>query len=145
MTFCNTLNFRYGFTLDFLLIQSRLIPCLVCIWRVRSLCALSLARKLHPVMVDTQLVSKKKKRSLIYLLSFYRKKSSVCMGNSMICSNIWHKDTSDISKLFHIISQVIRRVKFGTILKYGEWNLCQISRTNPAITCFYHNLRNSVM
>jgi len=67
------------------------------------------------------------------------------MGNSMICGDIWHKDTRDILKLLHIISQVIRRVKFGTILKYREWYLCQISRTNPAITCFYHNLRNSVM
>ena len=49
---------------------------------------------------------------------------------------------SDISKLFYIISRAIRRVKFGTILKYHEWYLCQISRTNHAIICLYYNLRN---
>ena len=50
--------------------------------------------------------------------------------------------TSDISKLFYIISRAVRRVKFGTILKYHEWYLCQISRTNHAITCLYYNVRN---
>ena len=50
--------------------------------------------------------------------------------------------TSDISKLFYIISRAVRRVKFGTILKYHEWYLCQISRTNHAIICLYYNLRN---
>ena len=41
--------------------------------------------------------------------------------------------TSDISKLLHVISRAVRRVKFETILKYHEWYLCQISRTNHAI------------
>ena len=53
--------------------------------------------------------------------------------------------TSDISKLLYIILRVVRRMKFGTILKYHEWYLCQISRTNHAIICLYYNLRNSVM
>ena len=46
--------------------------------------------------------------------------------------------TSDISKLLYVISQAVRRVKFGTILKYPEWCLCQISRTNYAIICLYY-------
>ena len=42
------------------------------------------------------------------------------IGNSMICSDIWHT-TSDISKLLYVIWQAIRRVKFETIFKYHEW------------------------
>ena len=42
--------------------------------------------------------------------------------------------TSDISKLLYIISRAVRRVKFETILKYHEWYLSKISRTNHAIT-----------
>ena len=54
--------------------------------------------------------------------------------------------TSDISELlFYIISRAARRVKFGAILKYHKWYLCQISRTIQAITCLYYNLRNSVI
>ena len=45
--------------------------------------------------------------------------------------------TSDVSKLLHVISLAVRRVKFETILKYHEWYLCQISRTNHAIICLY--------
>jgi len=52
--------------------------------------------------------------------------------------------TSDISKLFYIISRAVRRVKFGAILKYHKWYLCQISRTIHAINCLYYNLRNLV-
>ena len=51
--------------------------------------------------------------------------------------------TSDISKLFYIISRASE--KFGAILKYYKWYLCQISRTIHAINCLYHNLRNSVI
>ena len=40
---------------------------------------------------------------------------------------------SDISKLLYIISRAVRRVKFGPILKYHEWYLCQISRKSYAI------------
>ena len=43
---------------------------------------------------------------------------------------------SDISKLLYVISRAVRRVKFVTILKYHEWYLCQISRTNHAIICY---------
>ena len=46
--------------------------------------------------------------------------------------------TRDISKLLYVISQAVRQVKFETILKYHEWYLCQISRTNHAIICLYY-------
>ena len=46
--------------------------------------------------------------------------------------------TSDISKLLHVISRTVRRVKFETILKHHECYLCQISRTNHAIICLYY-------
>ena len=42
--------------------------------------------------------------------------------------------SSDISN-FVIRSE--RLVKFETILKYHEWYLCQLSRTNHAIICLY--------
>ena len=45
---------------------------------------------------------------------------------------------SDVSKLLFVISRAVRRVKFETILKYHEWYLCQISRTNYAIICLYY-------
>ena len=64
---------------------------------------------------------------------------SICIGNSMICSDIWHKYHEwCISKLLYVISRAVRRVKFETILKYHEWYLCQISRTNHAIICLYY-------
>ena len=46
--------------------------------------------------------------------------------------------TSDNSKWLYVISRAVRRVKFETILKYHEWYLCQISRTNHAIICLYY-------
>ena len=49
---------------------------------------------------------------------------------------------SDISKLLHVISRAVRPVKFETILKYHEWYLCQISRTNHAIICSYYYPQN---
>ena len=61
--------------------------------------------------------------------------TSICIGNSMIFGI---NTTSDISKLLYIISRAVRRVKFETILKYHEWYLCKISRTNHAINCLYH-------
>ena len=36
------------------------------------------------------------------------------------------------------ISRAVRRVKFETTLKYHEWYLCQISRTNHAIICLLY-------
>ena len=54
----------------------------------------------------------------------------------MICSDIWHN--IDISKMLYVISRAVRRVKFETILKYHEWYLCQILRTNHAIICLYY-------
>ena len=52
------------------------------------------------------------------------------MGNSMICSDIWHKyHKGYISKLFYV---------FETILKYHEWYLCLISHTNHTIICLYY-------
>ena len=56
----------------------------------------------------------------------------VCIGNSMISSDIWHKYHEWYFKI------VIRNLKFETILKYHEWYLCQISRTNHAIICLYY-------
>ena len=51
----------------------------------------------------------------------------------MISVAIFGMTTSDISKLLllYVISRAVRRVKFETILKYHEWYLCQITRTNP--------------
>ena len=75
---------------------------------------------------------------MLFLLSYeihIMLNKSICIGNSMICIDIWQINTtpSDISKLFYVISRAIRQVKFETILKYHEWYLCQISRTNYAI------------
>ena len=56
--------------------------------------------------------------------------AGLCMGNSMICS--------DISRLSEVISRAVRRGKIEIILKYHEWYLCQISRTNHAIICLYY-------
>ena len=49
----------------------------------------------------------------------------------MICSDIWHKYRE---RYFVIVTRkrAVRRVKFKTILKYHEWYLCQISRTDHA-------------
>ena len=46
--------------------------------------------------------------------------------------------TSDISKLSYVILWAVRRVKFETILKYHERFLCQMLRTNHAISCLYY-------
>ena len=54
-------------------------------------------------------------------------------------------NTSDISKLLYVILRAVRRVKFETILKYHEWYLCQISRTNPAIICSYYYRKRFVI
>ena len=61
--------------------------------------------------------------------------SPISIGNSMICSDIWH---NDISKLLYVISRDVRRVKFETILKYHWWYLCQISGTNHGNICLYY-------
>ena len=49
--------------------------------------------------------------------------------------------TSKLSKLLHVISRAVWRVKFETILKYHKWYLCQISRTNHALICLYNYLQ----
>ena len=48
---------------------------------------------------------------------------------------------SDISKLLYVISRAEKQVKFETILKYYEFYLCQISRTNHAIIGLYYYLQ----
>ena len=66
------------------------------------------------------------------------------IGNSMICSDTFHKyHECDISKLLYVASRAVRRVKFETILRYHEWYLCQMSTTNHAIicSCYYRNVR----
>ena len=45
--------------------------------------------------------------------------SIVCIGNSMICSDIY--TTSDTSKLLFLISRAVRQVKFEIIVKYHKW------------------------
>ena len=55
----------------------------------------------------------------------------ISIGNSMICSNIWHKYHEWYFKI------VIQK-SLSLSLKYHEWYLCQISRTNHAIICLYH-------
>ena len=48
----------------------------------------------------------------------------ISTGNSIV---VWFvvifgiNTMSDVSKLLHVISRAIRRVKFETILKYHEW------------------------
>ena len=68
-------------------------------------------------------------------------RQSICIGNSMICSDIWHK--------YHEWYFEIVLLKIKRILKYHEWYFCQISRTNHAIitrkryvifTCRYFKL-----
>ena len=63
---------------------------------------------------------------------------SVCIGNSMICSDIWHKYHKWYFKIVVGISRAIRRVEFETSLKYHKWYLCQISCTNHAIIGLYY-------
>ena len=61
----------------------------------------------------------------------------ISIGNSMISNDIYFgiNTTSDISKLFYVISQAVRRVKFETILKYHKWHLCQIMLL---LICLYY-------
>ena len=56
----------------------------------------------------------------------------ICIGSSMICSDIWHKYHEWYFEIVIRISRVFRRVKFETTLKYHEWHLWQISVTNLA-------------
>ena len=49
--------------------------------------------------------------------------------------------TSDISKLLYVIPPAVRRVKFVTILKYHEWCLCKISRTQIMLLFVYTTTR----
>ena len=58
----------------------------------------------------------------------------------MICTKVIFgiNTTCDILKLFYIISQAIRQVKFKTILKYYKWYLCQISHTDHAAIFLYY-------
>ena len=59
---------------------------------------------------------------------------SISTGNSIICSDIWHKYHEGYFEIV-IISRAVRQVKFETILKYHEWYLCQLPRTKHAIIC----------
>ena len=51
----------------------------------------------------------------------------ISIGNSMICSDIWHKHHKWYFKVV---------IRIETILKYHECYLCQISRANHAIICY---------
>ena len=70
------------------------------------------------------------------ILTHYHAKKHTKSNVSLVIFGI--NTTSDISKLLYVISRAVRRVKFETILKYHEWYLCQISRTNHAIICLYY-------
>ena len=63
----------------------------------------------------------------------------------MIWSVFAINTTGDISKLLYVISQAIRRVKNETGLKYHEWYLCQISRSNQAIIGLYSTRKRFVI
>ena len=63
--------------------------------------------------------------------------SGICIGNSMVCSDICHKYHEWCFEIV-IRNWAVRRVKFETILKYHEWYLCQVSRANHAIICLYY-------
>ena len=91
-----------------------------------------------------------RKKNCFYILKLCRKRGEslegsppndwiISIGNSMICSDTWHK--------YHewYFEIVIRNFKFETILKYHEWYLCQISRTNHAIICLYCYLKRFVI
>ena len=54
---------------------------------------------------------------------------SVSLGNSMICSDIWHEYHEWYFEIVtcNFTSRYGRRVKFETILKCHKWYLCQIS------------------
>ena len=64
----------------------------------------------------------------------WTKWSVICIGNSMICSDIWHKYHKWYFELLYVILQNLRQI----ILKYNEWYLYQISRTNHTIICLYY-------
>ena len=65
--------------------------------------------------------------------------SKIFIGNRMIWLDLFGiNTTSDILKLFYVISWAVRRVKFETILKYRKWYLCQISLTNHDIICLFY-------
>ena len=79
-------------------------------------------------MINTQ----KRITSLeVFQVILYRQ-FSICIGNSMISRDIWHKFHEWYFKI------VRHNLKFETILKYHEWYLCQISHTNHAIICLYY-------
>ena len=77
------------------------------------------------------------KRSEILFLTISH--SIICIGNSMIFSDIWNKYHELISKFLYLISRAVKRAKFEAILKYHKWYLCRISHTNHAIICLYYH------
>ena len=60
---------------------------------------------------------------------------SVCIGNSMICSDtVFGINTaSDISKLVYVFHEPLGKWNLRQFWSITEWYLCQISRTNYAI------------
>ena len=72
------------------------------------------------VLKSLNVLEKKIQRSVNTLIC------AICIGKSMIC----------VVTLGVNITFDIR--KFETILKYHEWYLCQMSRTNHAIICLYY-------
>ena len=51
--------------------------------------------------------------TLIYNAN-WTKWNVICIGNSMICSDIWHKYHKWYFELLYVISRAVRQVKFET-------------------------------
>ena len=67
----------------------------------------------------------------------------ICIGKSTWFGVIFGiTTTGDTSKLLYVISRVVRRVKFDTILKYHEGYLCQMSCTNGIIRLYPQKVGN---
>ena len=59
--------------------------------------------------------------------------SYVSIGNSMICSDIWHKNYELYFEIFCTFQEPL-----GEWNVRQFWNICQISRTNYAVICLYY-------
>ena len=62
------------------------------------------------------------------------------MGNSMICSDIWHKYHEWYFKLLYVISRAVRRMKFWDNFEISSavFMPLNITYTDHAIICLYY-------
>ena len=89
-----------------------------------------------PLQLQILILNAKKRTNILKLTTSHAMKLVQEIAWFVVIFGI--NTTSDISKLLYIISRAFERVKFETILKYHEWYLRQISRTNHAIICLYY-------